>query len=240
MSRQYRAFLLILALGSILALAGFAAQQTATDQKNQNLNTQEMVVCQVCGTQMAKSSNPISWDYKGKTYYFCSQDCKAAFMKNPEAYLKATPSGTAQTSKMSQATADEMVTCPVKGTVMKKSEAPVSWEYKGKTYYFCCQKCKDAFMKDPEAYINKMPSGAAQAGGMMMPGGQGGGMPNSPMMNKDVDVKIEDTKDGAVITLTGKTPDAVKLIHDHMAHMRDMRAKMMSGAAAPTKEPTKK
>ena len=32
-------------------------------------------------------------------------------------------------------------------------------EYKGKAYYFCARGCKVAFDKDPEKYLNAMPSG---------------------------------------------------------------------------------
>ncbi len=30
-------------------------------------------------------------EYKGKTYYFCAQGCKAAFDKEPEKYLGTKP-----------------------------------------------------------------------------------------------------------------------------------------------------
>ncbi|MFQ6082063.1 MAG: heavy metal-binding domain-containing protein [Candidatus Aminicenantia bacterium] len=56
---------------------------------------------------------------------------------------------------IAQQQAEETVTCPVSGKEMKKSEAKASYEYKGKTYYFCCEKCKEKFMKDPEQYIQK-------------------------------------------------------------------------------------
>jgi YHS domain-containing protein len=32
-----------------------------------------------------------SYDYKGKTYYFCAVGCKVAFEKNPERYLAGEP-----------------------------------------------------------------------------------------------------------------------------------------------------
>jgi len=40
--------------------------------------------------------------------------------------------------------------CPMCSKEMKKSEAKVTCEYKGKTYYFCCEKCKEKFMKKLE------------------------------------------------------------------------------------------
>lgn len=42
--------------------------------------------------------------------------------------------------------------CPVLGTVMKKSEmTPVS--YQGKTYYMCCPACISRFKANPAQYI---------------------------------------------------------------------------------------
>jgi Cu+-exporting ATPase len=48
---------------------------------------------------------------------------------------------------------DDTLKCPVSGMEFTKSEASPEYEYKGKTYYFCCAGCKDKFEKDPEAYI---------------------------------------------------------------------------------------
>jgi YHS domain-containing protein len=76
---------------------------------------------------------------------------------------------------------------PVCGMTVKKADAKATYEYKGTTYYFCCSGCKDAFVKDPEKYLQKTP--AQGQAGMMMPGqgrmmhqgmmgqGMGGGCP---------------------------------------------------------------
>ncbi len=50
---------------------------------------------------------------------------------------------------------DEVVVCPVMGTKMKKSKAYAKMEYKGKTYYLCCQHCVDEFKKNPEKYVKE-------------------------------------------------------------------------------------
>jgi len=50
--------------------------------------------------------------------------------------------------------ADDTVTCPVSGKTVKKSEAKGPYVYKGKTYYFCCDGCREAFIKDPEKYAD--------------------------------------------------------------------------------------
>jgi YHS domain-containing protein len=45
------------------------------------------VVDPVCGMEVDSGKAP-SVTYNGKTYYFCSEDDKAKFEKNPEQYLK--------------------------------------------------------------------------------------------------------------------------------------------------------
>jgi len=56
---------------------------------------------------------------------------------------------------MAQQKADEKVVCAVSGETMLKSQAKASYEHEGKTYYFCCENCKDKFVKDPAKYIGK-------------------------------------------------------------------------------------
>ena len=63
------------------------------------------------------------------------------------------------------ATNEEMASCPVLGTTMEKSKM-IPYEYKGKTYYFCCQPCIEKFKKNPEQYL-KNPAKPKPAGGGM-------------------------------------------------------------------------
>jgi YHS domain-containing protein len=49
----------------------------------------------------------------------------------------------------------EQTTCPVMdGNPINKN---IFVEYKGKKVYFCCEKCKATFEKDPEKYIANLP-----------------------------------------------------------------------------------
>jgi len=42
----------------------------------------------VCGMTVDEEKAAAKSEYMGKTYYFCSQGCKAAFEKDPEKYLQ--------------------------------------------------------------------------------------------------------------------------------------------------------
>ncbi len=45
--------------------------------------------------------------------------------------------------------------CPVSGEEIGKG-TNITYEYKGKTYRFCCPSCLEEFKKDPDKYIEKM------------------------------------------------------------------------------------
>jgi P-type Cu+ transporter len=47
-----------------------------------------MAIDPVCGMSVDETTAPARTSYKGKTYYFCSEDCKESFDKNPDKYLK--------------------------------------------------------------------------------------------------------------------------------------------------------
>ena len=46
-----------------------------------------MAMDPVCGMQVDEKSAAVTYEYQGKTYYFCAPGCKAAFVKEPEKYL---------------------------------------------------------------------------------------------------------------------------------------------------------
>ncbi len=47
-----------------------------------------MVKDPVCGMNVDEKTATLKSEYKGKTYYFCSQTCKETFDKNPAKYVK--------------------------------------------------------------------------------------------------------------------------------------------------------
>ncbi len=42
----------------------------------------------VCSMDISPESAHPVYAYKGRTYYFCAENCRTAFVKNPEKYLK--------------------------------------------------------------------------------------------------------------------------------------------------------
>jgi Cu+-exporting ATPase len=42
----------------------------------------------VCGMEIDWQKSAGSFDYKGRTYHFCSESCKDQFSKNPDNFIK--------------------------------------------------------------------------------------------------------------------------------------------------------
>jgi len=146
-------------------------------------------------------------------------------------------------SALAQQKADDSAIDPVCGMMVKKSEAKVTLDYKGTTYYFCSSGCKEAFAKDPEKYVQKKEEaspdkpGTLQGCGKEMPaqpmrhGRMAGECPmmahrhgqmagsttgmNCPLQSKDVEMKTENLPDGVAAKFTSKNPETVKKIQEH-------------------------
>jgi Cu+-exporting ATPase len=69
----------VVAAGLLAAPAAITAQEQTQPEKVKDV---------VCGMQIdpAKAKGGKS-EYKGKTYYFCSEDCKKKFDKEPAKYV---------------------------------------------------------------------------------------------------------------------------------------------------------
>jgi YHS domain-containing protein/TusA-related sulfurtransferase len=231
--------LLILVLLLLVAAGGWLVASQATDKAKDP----------VCGMSVTKSTAKYTYDYKGTTYYFCGESCKTSFVKDPEKYLapgaETKPmAGMMQGQgmmheKMAQGQAADPTKAKdlVCGMTVDKATAKWTYEYKGTTYYFCCEGCKTSFAKEPEKYLAKEAEGKPMAGMMhekMMAGMEG--MAGCPMMLPDVERKIETTKDGVIITLTSKNAETVKKIQEHAAKMKDMKEMKKAPAAGPMAE----
>ncbi|MFQ5722801.1 MAG: YHS domain-containing protein, partial [Candidatus Aminicenantales bacterium] len=236
---------ILMAFVFIVVFTGIAQQQT-----------EETVTCPVSGKVMKKSEAKASYEFEGKTYYFCSEDCKTEFVKNPARYTKKQ---------------EEAVTCPVSGKKMKKSEAKASYQYQGKTYYFCSEKCKTKFMKDPEKYIKKKegmkavytcpmhpevksdkPGKCPQCGmalqkkmmpmkkGMMhheMKAKEGACCSKANLMSlKDIEVNVENLDNGVVVKITSKDPEVVKKLQAYAVKMKEKHSQKKAACAQKTEK----
>jgi YHS domain-containing protein len=56
--------------------------ETAAPYQDQNVVTDP-----VCGMAVNRAHAPAEMEYKGVTYYFCVEECRARFAEAPERYL---------------------------------------------------------------------------------------------------------------------------------------------------------
>ena len=71
-----------------VVLAGYAAQgQSKGGASAQTQSQAAKVTDPVCGMQIDQAKAAGKSDYRGKTYYFCSDHCKKTFDANPDAVL---------------------------------------------------------------------------------------------------------------------------------------------------------
>ena len=47
-----------------------------------------MAVDPVCGMTVNENTAPAKAEFQGKTFYFCSEECKARFQQDPAKYAK--------------------------------------------------------------------------------------------------------------------------------------------------------
>ena len=149
MTRLGKVFLIVSVVAFLFAMSTYAYQQS-----------DEMVTCAVGGEKIKKSEAKGTYEYQGKTYYFCCDNCLTSFKENPEKYVnKESHDGTVHAHQHAEEHAgehdQETVVDPVCGMKIKKSDAKASHEYNGKTYYFCMDGCKEKFVKNPENYVKE-------------------------------------------------------------------------------------
>ena len=136
----------------IVCIIALATTVQADDFKVRQPNQAEigmMVNCPVLNSRFEVGEDTPVIDYKGKSYYFCCQNCVNEFMKNPDNYAAAGE------LPLRGPTKDELGkshTCPVSKLEFQVSPVTPVIDYKGRSYYFCCTSCVMEFRKHPDKY----------------------------------------------------------------------------------------
>ena len=151
MTRQSKLLILMVAF-CFLATSGILALQ----------KSDETVTCPISGDEIKKSEAKGSCELDGKTYYFCCENCKEAFVKNPEKYTQEKEheghmhgEDLHKGHEHAEDKDNDTLKDPVCGMEIEKSEAKFTHEHNGETYYFCMEGCKEKFVDNPEKYIKK-------------------------------------------------------------------------------------
>lgn len=91
----------------------------------------------VCGMLVDPAAGKPSATYAGHSFHFCCEGCRAKFLKEPEAYLKATD--------------------PVCGMSVDRATAKHFARHEGTGFYFCSAGCKGKFEAKPQSYLGDRP-----------------------------------------------------------------------------------
>ena len=134
----------------------------------------------VCGLDVHESTAMMTGNTsvaQGKTYYFCSDQCKRDFDANPAEWTKEANSGASGAQR--QGTGSLTISIdPVCRMPLYTGRANASYrqtEHLGTTYFFCSDFCKRKFDQQPDLYVKEpgTMSSAPQGSPATVPGGEG-------------------------------------------------------------------
>ncbi len=83
--------LMVLGLSALLfnPIYAIAADERSTAAIEDASEEKSGKFCPVCGPEEGMAGkDDLSFEYEGKTYYFCSEDCLNAFKADPEKFMK--------------------------------------------------------------------------------------------------------------------------------------------------------
>ncbi|MEO8574909.1 MAG: HAD-IC family P-type ATPase, partial [Pyrinomonadaceae bacterium] len=123
----------------------------------------------ICGMTVDPKSAAGTFNYEGKTYYFCSKGCLQKFM----AQTQGVPTGgffaidrekeEAISHREMTATSGGDLVDPVCGMSVTAKTAAGNYDFQGETYHFCSLGCLNKFKQNPTSFLNKQEESKAVA-----------------------------------------------------------------------------
>jgi YHS domain-containing protein len=239
MKKHYKLFAIV-AVFSLIAVLSVVAQQKGDETSKDP----------ICGMSVKISGAKYTAEYQGKTYYFCSEGCKAEFLKDPAKHAapaaEAPKAGTMEEGcgmcyqgcccmmakmkmmPMTDAQKDmmkmhgQMPTPPAPNVPPAPPMPPMAGMHGGMMPN--CPMMKDAPMPGCPMMMRGrmgMRHGMRMGRmGMMMGRGMASDCPMCAMKSTDVETTVENTKDGVVVKITAKDAEKVKMIQDKWAQKK--------------------
>ncbi|HYM89998.1 MAG TPA: heavy metal translocating P-type ATPase [Nitrospiraceae bacterium] len=120
-----------------------------------------MAIDPICGMTIDPAMAAGSHDHRGQRYYFCGLSCLERFKADPEGALQPRPVSSAKPTtrrplpmmQPAPTVTETAAIDPVCGMAVQPATAAGSYEYQGKTYYFCATSCLTKFRIDPIHYL---------------------------------------------------------------------------------------
>lgn len=183
-----------------------------------------MSIDPICGMTVDPATAAGSHDHQGQRFYFCGLSCLERFKADPERALQPSTTSAAQSTTrrplpmMQPAPAVQGTAAaidPVCGMTVQPATAAGSYEFQGKTYYFCSTSCLTKFRTDPIHYLTPLEQRSPR--GMPVPSG-GAVEYICPM-----DPEVLETKPGACpICGMALEPKVVSLEDERNPELEDM------------------
>ena len=182
-----------------------------------------MAIDPICGMTVDPATAAGSHDHQGQRYYFCGLFCLERFKANPEQAILARPASSAKPTTrrpLPMMQSAPVVTGPVSidpvcGMTVQSPTAAGSYEYQGKSYYFCATSCLTKFRIDPIHYLTP----PEQRTSLVMPVPSGGVVEYICPM----DPEVLETKPGACrICGMALEPKVVSLEDERNPELEDM------------------
>ena len=121
-----------------------------------------MAIDPICGMTVDPATAAGSHEHRGQRYYFCGLSCLERFKADPDRALQPQLVGSAKLTTTrrplpmmppSPAVMGATAIDPVCGMTVQQATAAGSYEYQGKTYYFCATSCLTKFRTEPIYYL---------------------------------------------------------------------------------------
>ncbi|HRH44414.1 MAG TPA: YHS domain-containing protein, partial [Pyrinomonadaceae bacterium] len=107
----------------------------------------------ICGMTVTPENAAASFEFGGKTTYFCSKSCFETFKKQLEP--PKTKSVLTQLSRKKVSDTDfETHLDPVCKMLVQPQSAAAKFDFQAKTYYFCAIGCQTKFRQNPDFFLN--------------------------------------------------------------------------------------
>jgi Cu+-exporting ATPase len=116
----------------------------------------------ICGMTVDPAGAAGSHDHRGQRYFFCGLSCLKRFKADPDRALQSSTvsvAGSTTRRPLPVIQSAPVVTGaaaaidPVCGMTVQPATAAGSYEYQGKTYYFCATSCLTKFRDEPNHYL---------------------------------------------------------------------------------------
>jgi len=255
MKKHYKLFAIV-AVFSLIAVLSVVAQQKGDETAKDP----------ICGMSVKISGAKYTAEYQGKTYYFCSEGCKAEFLKDPAKHAARTAevpkAGTmeegcgmcCQGCCCMMAKMKMMPMTDAQKDMMKMHgqmpTPPMAGMHGGMMPN--CPMMKDAQMPGCQMMMRGhmgMRHGMRMGRGMgpmnmMMGHGMASDCPMCAMKSAGLETTVENTKDGVVVKITAKDAEKVKMIQEKWAQKKaacdPAECPMKKKAEAEKKEAEKK